>query len=91
MMFMEKPKRKSKHQKKSLTRFLLISLIIVPGILFALNPAFGQSLLADGIALSVMICAAVYIVHQGVLWLIASYLNIPGKETGDTVSEITII
>lgn len=82
---MEKQKRKSKREKKSPIRFLLIMLIIAPASLVVLHPAIGKSLLADGISLSVMICAAVYIVHQGLLWLIASYLNIPSDETIEVV------
>lgn len=69
----EKPKRHPK--KKPIIRFVLIALIAIPAILFVLNPNVDNGLLKDGIALSVMICSAVYIVHQGIVWLIASYLG----------------
>ena len=78
-MFTEKAKRKQKSGKKSLIRSILIMLMISPFAFFALHPAFGQSLLADGIALSVMICASVYILHQAILWLIATMLQIPAE------------
>jgi len=89
-MFIEKPKRKQKPAKKSVIRSLLIVLMIAPIAFIALNPVFGQSLLADGIALSVMICAAVYIVHQGIVWLIAAYLHTPGEAPVSDASEISI-
>lgn len=74
-MFIDKPKRK-RRQRKSFLRFFLIALIIIPAALFAFHPRVSDSLLADGIALSVMICAAVYIVHQAIVWLIAAYLGL---------------
>ncbi len=80
-MFIEKPKRKAKPRKKSFIRSVLIMLMIAPLAFLVLHPSIGQSLLANGIALSVMICAAVYILHQGILWLIASYLNISDEES----------
>lgn len=69
----EKPKRHPK--KKPIIRFVLIALIAIPAILFVLNPNVDNGLLKDGIALSVMICSAVYIVHHVIVWLIASYLG----------------
>lgn len=76
-MFRHQEKPKRHHQKKSGTRIFLIALIAIPAILFALQPNMGTSLLQEGIALSVMICSAVYIVHQAILGLIASYLGSP--------------
>lgn len=70
----EKPKRHPK--KKQFIRLFLIALIAIPALFFVLNPSVETSLLKDGIALSVMICSAVYILHQGFVWLIATYLGI---------------
>lgn len=75
-MFIEKPKRKARPQRQSIIRFLLILIMIVPVFFVIQHPRIGGSLFTDGIALSVMICAAVYIVHQIVLWLIACYTGI---------------
>ena len=70
----EKPKRRS--QKKSFTRLFLISLIAIPAIAFAMNTRSEQNLLQQGIAISVIICSSVYIVHQGILLLISNYLGL---------------
>lgn len=70
----EKPKRRP--QKKSLIRLFLISLIAIPVIIFAMNTHTEQNLLQQGIAISVIICSSVYIVHQGILLLINNYLDL---------------
>ncbi|GAB5494140.1 MAG: hypothetical protein Phog2KO_43550 [Phototrophicaceae bacterium] len=70
----EKPKRRP--QKKSFIRIFLISLIAIPAIVFAINTQSEQNLLQQGIAISVIICSSVYIVHQWILWLISSYLGL---------------
>ena len=74
----DKPKRRP--QKKSFIRLFLISLIAIPAIIFVVNTNSEQNLLQQGLAISVMICSSVYIVHQGILWLISNYLRL-GDDT----------
>ena len=85
-MQLEKPKRKGRPQQKSLIRSVLIVIMLLPLALVVLHPRIGQSLFADGIALSVLICAAVYLVHQAFVYLIASYLGLI-HEPSDTSLE----
>lgn len=73
MMIPEKPKRKRKSRRGSVSRIVLIMLMAVPMTFFVMHPAVGQSLMLDGIALSVMILSAVYLVQQVILYLIAQY------------------
>ncbi|MEO1287210.1 MAG: hypothetical protein AAFV93_05535 [Chloroflexota bacterium] len=82
-MFPEKPKRKIKRNDKrqSWQRLLLILVIAIPSSLAVLHPRIGQSLFADGIALSVIICAAVYLTYQAILWSIATYLGVLDEES----------
>ena len=74
----DKPKRRP--QKKSFIRLFLISLIAIPAIIFVVNTNSEQNLLQQGLAISVIICSSVYIVHQGILWLISNYLRL-GDDT----------
>jgi len=74
-MFPQKRKRKTTSSYRAWIRILLIVLMAAPMTFIALHPHFGQSLLADGIALSIGICAAVYLVHTGILSLINHYLG----------------
>lgn len=80
-MFPQKRKRKPQSAYRSWIRLVLIMLIVAPASFVALHPRFGQSLFADGIALSIGICAAVYLVHTGILWGIAQYLGIDDTQT----------
>jgi|GEM_PF-5998103 len=75
-MVTEKPKRKRRPQSKSTIRFILILVMIVPVFFVARHPRIGNSLLTDGIAISVLICSAVYVLYQLALWLIAAYMGI---------------
>lgn len=77
-MNFEKPKRKRKRRARrySWQRLVLILSLAIPSSLLLMQPRIGQSLFADGIAISVMICAMVYLVYQAVVWLLARYLGI---------------
>lgn len=63
-MFPEKPKR----QKQQPKRLFFILLLLLPSILVFQNIELG--LLGDSIAVTVMLCAAIYLVYQVVEWLI---------------------
>lgn len=76
-----KPKRKRQPNKKFTIRFVLIALMVVPMMLLVFNPTMGTNLMTDGIALSIMISAAVYILHQLILIAIARYLHVDGYDS----------
>jgi hypothetical protein len=70
MDYPEKPKRKQR--KQGYLRFFLALLVLIPSLL-VFNPYFETGLIGDGIAYTVMISSAVYIVYQGIAWLIRQY------------------
>ncbi|MGJ3237752.1 MAG: hypothetical protein ACFE0Q_03500 [Anaerolineae bacterium] len=80
-MLTNTPKRKRTPQRPrhTLIRMVLALLIGAPATFLVLHPTVSQSLLADGIALSVMLCASVYLLQQAILWGISTYLNYPPR------------
>ena len=61
-MFKEKPKRGKKN------RFYFALVLLLPMLLVSRQIEFG--ILGDSIAMTVMICAAIYLTYQLVEWLI---------------------
>jgi hypothetical protein len=65
MMFPEKPKRKG---RKHFSKYILLLALIPVFLSFHLEIELG--LLGDSVAVTVLICAAIYLVYQLVDWLI---------------------
>jgi hypothetical protein len=65
MMFPEKPKRKS---RKHFSKYLLL-LVLIP-VLMSFHFKLELGLLGDSLAVTVLLCAAIYLVYQFVDWLI---------------------
>jgi hypothetical protein len=60
----EKPKRQN---RKSSSKYLFL-LLLIPAIL-AFSPSIEFGLLGDSIAVTVLLCSAIYLTYQFIEWL----------------------
>ena len=71
----EKPKRTASNHKKVNTRLFLIAIMVIPLMFIVFRPGVDGGLFADGLALSIMITASLYIMYQGIIWALSTYLE----------------